>query len=1090
MEDPINDTSSQYNDLDDCDYIGEDYDDLENAEELGPDDDNELISLDEIIQKNVSRNIRDLRTFFTMNNLVTEKGDQKTNIVNVAEKKTYCIPSEHIEEFFGAIELCRRESRLIHYSERQDLKSGIMIDFDRYQRTKDVQICEKHFEALTRHIGKILRDLIDFSDYATDDKYSFKIFYIRKPSIVLIPPKVQGEAPKYKDGFHILIPEIMVSKGLKRFLQQELVNKNVLKMVFKDIDHIGEPEEMLDMMSCSVPVQFVGNTRPGKPPYLLTHGWDVIFYIGEDEVDRRPLDIDAINSGEIKLTRDGPPTPINLTYELSLSFNLPSILGKPTWLKKREMDYRVSLETKIQLLVEKTSKDIISDEDIMDVENSVDLLALNNAEANYLKKLLGILDISYATVYKKWFAVIMAIGHTSTNYKPLAIWFSHRKPESWNVSEIDRVWAEATSGKHNRAPVTKRSIRHWARESSPQAFEVVEKENYFNVLARETYANEGRVEHAGASKVTFSMTGYKFVVDVGRSELTGRIGYVWFEFVTPGQPMRKGEVFKWRKECDPDNVHLFVGEHLPKVYGQLSANIKDRKDNAANEGETKYWAMVHQNFKLSTSRLGNDGFQKGVISQSRFRFRQRGFFDELDSYEDVIGVGNGILKIGVKAVLIKGFHEYKISKFTEVNYVPYDKTNPRIKILKQALKDVWIEKDVYKFIMMHASTGLDRKESANILLICVGGGRNGKSFTVKMIHAALGNMYCSSGKATLLTAPMEKGGDANSAQMQQRDMNFFYIDEFEPCSTLNTTRLKQVVSPGQQSGRDLYEKQTNFRNISNLVCYSNFDFIVDTVDHGTWRRIYYYKNKVKFCDNPDPSNPYEKQNDNAFVDEYPNDPLYKEAMLSILTHYRCKLQSKYRGDLKRIPVPTIKRETEKFRNRQDSLNRFIVEMIVKTSNPDDEVGVPTLTTRYTDWYNRSVKQQGGKSAIADAQSQFENSRIAPDLKLNKSGIYMLHGHRVKNFPDEPLQEGETSLWVAPPAGELNGEVTTDDAVKDTTAEYADNVAEYVDNVADKDTLYIDNLTKNAPTYIQSMDRDHKDDHDNEIADALNGLMDI
>ncbi|QYB17503.1 putative helicase [Pacmanvirus S19] len=1037
--------------------------DLENAESYNSEESEnteqaDCMSIDEIIQKNVSKSIRDLRTFLS-GNFITEKGDQSTNIINVSEKKTFNIPETHIEQFFEKLDACRKEHRMIHFSERQETsnvsKSGIMIDFDRYQRSKEQQINERHFESLTRHISKLLNEFIDFSAYATNDTFVFRMFYIRKPSVVLQPQKVPGQAPLYKDGFHILIPEIQVTKGLKRHLLQELISRGIMKSVFRDIDHIDDPAKMLDKMSASNPVHFLGNSKPGKPAYPLTHVYEMTIYTAEDDIDRKLLDVETINSGIVK-PLEANPIPINLTYELSLSFYLQSFNGQPTWLRKFPMDYRAALETKIQLLVEKSAKDILPEDDIMQAENSVDILTMGNPEAGHLKKMLEILDISFATEYEKWFKVICAIAYTNVNYKPLAVWFSHRKPESWSPAEIDRVWIDATNGRFSRTPVTKRSIMFWAEKSSPQRYREIKNENYFQVLARGVYDNEGRVEHALAAKVCYSMIGDKFVVDVGVNEKSGRLGYCWFEFVVPGQSMRKGEVFKWRREVEPDNIHLYIGEHMPKLFTELVTNIKDKKDNAANEGEMKYWANVERNFRMSKSRLGNDQFQNGVIRQAQYKFRQRGFMDELDAYEEILGVGNGVLKIGPEPMLIKGFHEYKISKFTETDYIAFDPENPYIKTLLKAFHDIFPEDDVFEFMLYHASTGLDFKESACLLLLLVGGGQNGKSFFAKMVHNTLGNMYCAAGKSALLTAPMEKSESANSAQMQMKDKRYFYFDEFNKCELLNTGRVKAIVNPGWQSGRDLHSRQGNFKNTCNPIALSNFDFIIDTTDHGTWRRIAYYRNKVKFCKNPNPNNPFEKEVNSKFIDEYTNDPLYKQAMLSIMVHYYSKLCRDYSGDIKNVSVPTIERETEEFRNRQDALNRFITQMIVKSPEADP-VGLPSLASKYIEWYNKNIKPTN--QTIIDVQAQFENSRIASTLERGLSGIMFLVNHRVKSSPEEPLGEDETELSVNAPSSIVS-------VVKNPNI--------IIPEITEEDDAFVRDLIRNAPNYIQTREEGQTD----------------
>lgn len=962
------------------------------------------VSVEEIVQAKISKKIRDLKEFLTNGDFVTEKGDQRTNLISVSEKRTYCLPDGRVEEFFSILDECRKEGRLLHYSERQETAdhshSGIMIDFDRYQKSPAAEVNERHMCALVSKICRILVNILDVTEHETAaGAIEFHVFIIRKPAVVLQPQKHPGDAPVYKDGWHFLIPDLQVMKGVKKYLCEEIVAKNVLKNVFRDIDHMEEPEKMLDKMSASNPVHFLGNSKPGRIPYNLTSAYAITVFRDDEDVHRVPLDLAKLLDGK---SPEGAP--INLTYETSLLFSLPTVAGAKTWLRKRKCKCKQEYETKIQLVIEKTGGGIIADDDLKDIENSVDILTIGNAEAKHLKNLLSIIDPSYASEYEKWFKVLCAIAHTNANYKPLAVWFSQRVPDKWSPHEVDRVWAEALAGRFARVPVTKRSIIFWAKESSPQRFREIEKENYIEILSRYVYQNEGRVEHAMVAKIVHAMIADKFVVDTGPKD-SGRTGYMWWEFVVPGQQMKRGEVYKWRRETDPDNVHLFISEHLPKIYAEQVQRIRDRKDAAGEEGQAKYWANVERTFRLYTSKLSNDAFQAGVVRQAQYKFRARGFYDELDTYEDVIGVGNGVLKSGIEPRLIRCFHEYKISKYTETEYVP---RNPNCRYQQELLewsRGIFPEPDVNLFMWLHASTGVSMYESACILLLLVGGGQNGKTSWAKMIHNTLGNMYCAAGKATLLTAPMERGESANSAQMQMRGKTFVYMDEFNMSVCLNDARVKSIVTPGWQSGRDLHEKQTNFKNTCNPVAISNYEFGVRTTDHGTWRRLYRYKAKVKFCKNPNPNSPYEKKANGAWESKNPNDPNYKSAMLSLLVYYNQILWSEYGGDLKNVPVPTIMQETEEFRNSQDLLNRW-VSLTVVHSPGCDQMSVQTLAIRFTDWYKRTAR--GDNLLPAEAEPQLENSRLAPYLEYREGGVKYLIDHRLRDG-DEPLRDGETML---------------------------------------------------------------------------------
>lgn len=1041
------------------------------------------VSVEEIIQTKVSKKIRDLKEFLSNGDFVTEKGDTKTNVISVSEKRTFYIPDGKIEEFFTILDDCRREGRMLHYSERQETDthpfSGIMIDFDRYQYSKDVEVLDRHIGSLVNRICKILMEIIDTTEHeSTTGAINFHVFVIRKPGVVLQPQKNPGDKPIFKDGWHLLFPDIQVMKGVKKYLCEEIVNRNILKVVFRDIHNIEDAEKMLDKMSASNPVHFLGNSKPGKPAYNLTHAYSITMFSGDDEVQRVDLDVSKLLGGKAP---DG--TDINLTFETSLMFTQPTFNGKKVWMNKRHFKCRRELETKIQLTVEKTAGGLIRDDDLADIENSVDILTIGNAEAMHIKNLLSIIDPSYASEYEKWFKVICAIAHTSINYKPLAIWFSQRVPDKWSPHEVDRVWAEAVNGRFNRVPITKRSIIYWAKESSPVRFREIEKENYIEILSRYVYQNEGRVEHSMVAKIVHAMISDKFVVDTCAKE-GGRTGYTWWEFVTPGQQMRRGEIYKWRRETDPDNVHLFISEHLPKIYADQVQRIRDRKDAAGDEAIAKYWANVEKTFRLYTSKLSNDTFQAGIVRQAQYRFRVRGFADELDTYEDVIGVGNGVIKTGIEPKLIKGFHEYKISKFTETEYMP---RNPNCKYQQELLewsRGIFPEPDVNLFMWLHASTGVSMYESACILLLLVGGGQNGKTSWAKMIHNTLGNMYCAAGKATLLTSPIERGDSANSAQMQMRGKTFVYMDEFNMSVCLNDARVKSIVTPGWQSGRDLHEKQTNFKNTCNPIAISNYEFGVRTTDHGTWRRLYRYKAKVKFCKNPNPDSPFEKKANGAWESKNPNDPNYKQAMLSLLVYYNQILWSEYGGDLKNVPVPTIVQETEEFRNSQDLLNKYISVMIVYSPGCD-ATSIQTFALKYVDWYKRATR--GEALTQSEAEPQIENSRISPYLEYRMGGIKYLIDYRIREG-DEPLRDGEMMLVDQEKMRKPNKENSQGGTGGIRDPVYAEPAIWTRPEQPGTDGVLRD-LIRNAPKHIQNTQDVKADSSElsNDINDALAGL---
>lgn len=989
----------------------------------GPDTDTGVIldePIDQLVQAKFSQPLRTFREFIAKGNFRAEKRDPHTNIIDNTDKRSYIIPPTRITEFFTKLEACRMDGRTMHFAERQETadtaNTGIVIDLDVYQSVGARIVTNRHLHNIVHRINRVLVRSLDFMP--NEPIFEYHAFVISRAAVTAADEKI------YKDGFHIVIPEVRVTREYKDYLIGELIREEAIPNAMRDImPQIVRPEKLLDRMSRVFPVCFVGSAKAGGTAYPLTHVYRISSELGGSDyvsIDLIP-DVDRIANGQ---SPDGRP--INLVYEMSLGFYFDYLGEARTWLTKTEYEYRAELEGKIQVRNEKRLGGILDDEEIEDNENEVDILTTGNAEASYLKKLLGIIDISYATEYEKWFKVICAIANTNVRYRPLAIYFSHRNPNAWSASELDRVWNEGLNSR-DRAPITKRSIIFWAKESSPERFREIEQENYQNILARAVFHYEGKINHAEAARVIYSMIGDKFACDVNVNDKSGKLRE-WYEFVLPEQSHKAGEVYKWRREDDPDVLRCFMIDHLPKVYDAQLERIKERKEQAETENERKYWSAVEMNLKKSQNDLGNDTYQSRVVKQCQLRFRVRGFTTELDNYPDVIGVGNGVLKLGIKPQLIQRFHEYRISKFTPTRYRPYSPTNPFIRELMQILRDIIIEPDAFEFIMFYLATQIDLAEVAGMWLQIVGGGRNGKSFITKMLRETLGDQYIAQFKSALLTGPDPKAEAANSALMILRGKTGAFCDEFNAGEVVNSKLAKSLANPGRMTGRDNYENEGSFRNTSNIIASSNYELSTTDTDYGFWRRVRYYTARVRFVENPDPRNPYEKRVNTKIMDEYPYDRNYQEAFLSILVHYHTRLHIEYGGDIKRVPCATIARQTEEYHNRQDSLNRFINLLIVKSPHAPSIV-LEDLGNAYINWYKQNVRNTV-KFDMTTLIGQIVTSKLDTAIATRDDGVRELKEHRLRDSIDDPLLEGESYLFhivdrsAVPPGGD-NDTTSTD-----------------------------------------------------------------
>jgi hypothetical protein len=305
-----------------------------------------------------------------------------------------------------------------------------------------------------------------------------------------------------------------------------------------------------------------------------------------------------------------------------------------------------------------------------------------------------------------------------------------------------------------------------------------------------------------------------------------------------------------------------------------------------------------------------------------------------------------------------------------------------------------------------AST-LDGKKKESIMLLLVGAGANGKTFLVELHKGAIGSTYGVKMPISFLTTKVKDAESATPALMQLKDAHFAYYSESNRCEILNVAKIKEFTGQETLAGRKLHHDYINFKPKCHHLVTSNNDFEVPGTDHGTWRRLKYLRMKIKFCDpavdDYDENNQFERLADPEIGSEWSEDPEILAIYLGIMVYYYTSLQNKYGGKVQNVPHPNIQKETEEFRNRQDTLNNFINMFLVKCVDAKQEIPMGDIIEKYIVWFqNMYPDNKSFKSGLGD---QIANSILQKYLKNNKRGKVLV-GYRILS-QNEEKEEGET-----------------------------------------------------------------------------------
>jgi phage/plasmid-associated DNA primase len=953
------------------------------------------------IQSIQSTPLSDLISFFSDPKCINPPKDPTTNIIDRFTGKCYKIPDNKIPKFFKLYETCRRNKERLMINERQQKYSGIMLDFDIYQDAEEDQITDEILNIMCQKIVDLLMKILKFKE----KKETIQIAITRRPKITYNEDK-----GCWKDGFHIIIPSVKVSRGVKHLLINKLIDNELIDQIMCDVQPASmkikgqdyQRKDFLDVNSAFVPAFFLGSsTKKGHSPYQLTH-------IYEASINTETKNIVLVSNDALMKDRD-----VNIAHEFSLSFEVPN-----GHVRKTQYEIQDKYINEIQEI--EGNKKLVDDNEIKSY-GELSMYSIHDIKIKELQMLLDTLAPARYEDYKKWFDVLCVLANTSVSYKGLAEIFS-RKSAAFKMGDFEKYWSDALHRGRTKKSLTLGSLHYWAKQDNPERYEQVRKQQVFAVLYDMAYdpCKEGLLSHSDIAKLLYQLLQHKYVTDIPEGERNA----VWYEFILDDDVHVDGELYKWRKwKKDPVSLANYIDTTLPKLFDMVFKNIKKNYEKSTGD-ISKYYNRVLQNFKRTVNKLGDRPFKKNVMAEAEDKFNKIGFAESLDTDPLIRGVQNGILKLslatGGKPQLIQGYHSYKVSKHTKVPYIPFNPRDPITKEILIALRNLFPDKepDSFEFTMSFLASTIDGNPKESMFMIMVGKGANGKSFLVELHKGAIGSTYGVKMPLTFLTTRSHSADNATPALMQLKEATFAYYSESEQLETLYASRVKEVTGLETISGRKLHQDMINFKPRCHHLVTTNYDFKIECNDHGTWRRIEYNPLKITFVDVSagvyDPTDPYQRIANDKVTQQWTEDPEIQGRYLGFMVWMHYWLYRKYRGKVKAVPHPHIKFETTKYRRRQDTISAFLAAKFIKTAlvpgvdadgneqQVEAQFPMGDEIQKYIKWY---AKEHGGSLPAKGIIEQFQNSEVGKHIKNTARGWFLI-GHKFLDGNDQP-GEGES-----------------------------------------------------------------------------------
>lgn len=689
-----------------------------------------------------------------------------------------------------------------------------------------------------------------------------------------------------KDGIHIMYPFIVSEPNVQYYIRD-----NILKKIGPFIEDINFENKIHDIVDKSIIYKngwfLYGSTKPGCSTYELSY------------ILNKDLDIITID----EYSFEGIENPIEF-FSIRNKKNSVVIKSDKRDLISKQINTANSIQKK-RLESKNKKKFNIS------IDETFKSIVLNISEDK-------------ADDFHTWINIGLALHNIDpTNKDLLDIWkeFS-QKSDKYEEGICEKHWDQMSTRNDG---VSIGSLYYWSRESDPERYNEIRRSSIQYWIDKTINS----VNNWDIAKVLYEM--YKFnYVYAGKNS--------WFEF----------REHRYHQINDAMTLRQKISTELCNEYQRLiSDNNKIITSDDPNISEDDRESLEKKNKVLTDicGKLKTTKFKDDVIKECRELFLQEKFEEKLDNNLYLVGFENGVYDLS-KGEFRDGTPDDYISLSTNIEYIPFQyisSDDPDFLELQHFLETVFVEEDIRNYVLKFLASCLQGHNAEEKFRIWTGCGSNGKSKLEELFLNSFGD-YCINFPITLLLGKRAASNSATPEIAQAKGKRFGYFEEPNENERINVGLMKEYTGGSKLKARALHKEPIEFKPQFKLVLLCNDIPQVPPDDQGTWRRMEITEFKSRFCDTPDPSNPFEFPIDIQLSNKLKN---WKEYFMS----YLIEIYKDYKINGIKPPHDVIK-YTEEHKKQCDLYIEFI-QQYIKKSSKYDEVNITFLYEEFNGWHTEN-----------------------------------------------------------------------------------------------------------------------------------------
>jgi len=815
---------------------------------------------------------------------------------------SYNVPFDKREELHKLIvKTVFEQNTPVNLTEKSLEVKPITIDFDfRYPIDHSTrQHNEQHIEESVKLYNRAIRKFADIPD----DKPIRSFVFERDGPYY--------EKGNYKDGIHIMYPDVVLNVFVQHMIRKEVMkdfhkccveNAQIgILPVKNSVDKIID-----DAVISTANWMMYGCSKPTRDRYELTHIYDDIYdtinsdFVLKEQTDCQMSHLELINYLSIH-KKNNVEREIQIREEFKpdiLKF-ISSKTSKGN--RDRQQEIRRTVRQK-----RKHNRHVNQEEHRKMVD-----------EATNLTKILA----SYrANDYQNWIEVGWCLFNISPSL--LDVWIDFSKQSfKYKVGECEDLWST-----FEERDLGIGSLHRWAKIDSPDEYAKMRSEfirtHIFNSLSGTSQ---------DLANVLYQMFKHQFVCVDGK-------GKFWYEFKNHRWHACEGGITLKNKignEMLNEYLHLVVYYNTKSIHEQ---------DNEREQSLNQAKLITDQTYKIRD--IGN---KEKIMKECIMRFYDPTFHVKLDDNPYLLVFDNGIYDLK-EGIFRDGRPEDYVSFTTGIDYpmIECDYSDPLVIEIMEFFSQIFPDEELKEYGLTLFCSFLQGTNPDEKFHVLTGVGGNGKSKLIELFKMCFGDYFFTL-PIQVLTGKRIEAGKANPDLAGAKGKRFGVLQEPSENDRLNYALMKELTGGDAITARQVYGLNFEYKPQFKLALCCNHKPKIPSDDEGTWRRMSVLDFKSRFVKEPNLNNKYEFPRDIHLSQKLER---WKEMFMVILIDYYFK---KYKnGGL--VEPPMVQAAVNEYQKDSDIYAQFRDDCIVRDQN--ETLKLSESYAKFKSWYTDNV---GGKA---------------------------------------------------------------------------------------------------------------------------------